>query len=356
MGSVVSDRKPPIRDVQRETSWTAGTPPSRLGPRDVAAGRCVCRVTPRRGQPGGTKLESAPERRSLLLPEVPIPRSASPRGRRSCHACRRQPGRQFGSRQSVRPQPVHARVESNPAHRGWSPPARTLAWRPVKSQTGRISGSDSGSGSWHHRPTSGPAPSPYTISCFMNTRVRHPSPPFGWRTKKGPPGWPVSTSILLRRSEAGHGSPTAGNPPSPPPPIRTASRRFRSEAADPRRPVRRRGRPGRPRPGRAAARPDAPQGAALESAPERTVAARRFRFRVAARPAVVARRPMGAAPSAPSRCGKRGQQVQRWLERRGRRAVRPPKTDPSPARSSRTSTGSAARRRCRITAGARAHK
>ena len=26
---------------------------------------------------------------------------------------------------------------------------------------------------------------------------------------------------------------------------------------------------------------------------------------------------------APSRCGKRGQQVQRWLERRGRRAVRP---------------------------------
>ena len=30
------------------------------------------------------------------------------------------------------------------------------------------------------------------------------------------------------------------------------------------------------------------------------------------------------APSAPSRCGKRGQQVRRWLERRGRRAVRPP--------------------------------
>ena len=43
-----------------------------------------------------------------------------------------------------------------------------------------------------------------------------------------------------------------------------------------------------------------PQGAALvESAPERAVAARRFRFRVAARPAAVARRPMGAAPSAP---------------------------------------------------------
>ena len=34
------------------------------------------------------------------------------------------------------------------------------------------------------------------------------------------------------------------------------------------------------------------------------------------------RRAMAAAPSAPSRCGKRGQQVQRWLERRGRRAVR----------------------------------
>ena len=29
------------------------------------------------------------------------------------------------------------------------------------------------------------------------------------------------------------------------------------------------------------------------------------------------------APSAPSRCGKRGQQVRKWLERRGRRAVRP---------------------------------
>ena len=29
------------------------------------------------------------------------------------------------------------------------------------------------------------------------------------------------------------------------------------------------------------------------------------------------------APSAPTRCGKRGQQVRRWLERRGRRAVRP---------------------------------
>ena len=32
---------------------------------------------------------------------------------------------------------------------------------------------------------------------------------------------------------------------------------------------------------------------------------------------------MADAPSAPSRCGKRGQQVRRWLERRGRRAVRP---------------------------------
>ena len=32
---------------------------------------------------------------------------------------------------------------------------------------------------------------------------------------------------------------------------------------------------------------------------------------------------VAAAPSAPSRCGKRGQQVRRWLERRGRRAVRP---------------------------------
>ena len=31
------------------------------------------------------------------------------------------------------------------------------------------------------------------------------------------------------------------------------------------------------------------------------------------------------APSAPSGCGKRGQQVRRWLERRGRRAVRPPR-------------------------------
>ena len=30
------------------------------------------------------------------------------------------------------------------------------------------------------------------------------------------------------------------------------------------------------------------------------------------------------APSALCRCGKRGQQVRRWLERRGRRAVRPP--------------------------------
>ena len=33
--------------------------------------------------------------------------------------------------------------------------------------------------------------------------------------------------------------------------------------------------------------------------------------------------PGASAPSAPSRCGKRGQQVRRWLERRGRRAVRP---------------------------------
>ena len=31
------------------------------------------------------------------------------------------------------------------------------------------------------------------------------------------------------------------------------------------------------------------------------------------------------APSAPSWRGKRGQQVRRWLERRGRRAVRPPR-------------------------------
>ena len=75
--------------------------------------------------------------------------------------------------------------------------------------------------------------------------------PYG-HVKRDPPGWRVSTSILLRRSEAGHGSSTAGNPPSPPPPIRTASRRFRPAAGDPWRPVRRRGRPGRPRPGRAA--------------------------------------------------------------------------------------------------------
>ena len=40
---------------------------------------------------------------------------------------------------------------------------------------------------------------------------------------------------------------------------------------------------------------------------------------------------MAAAPSAPSRCGKRGQQVRRWLERRGRRAVRPRESQ-SPAR------------------------
>ena len=32
---------------------------------------------------------------------------------------------------------------------------------------------------------------------------------------------------------------------------------------------------------------------------------------------------MADAPYAPSRCGTRGQQVRRWLERRGRRAVRP---------------------------------
>ena len=76
--------------------------------------------------------------------------------------------------------------------------------------------------------------------------------PYG-HVKRDPRGWRVNTSILLRRSEAGHGSPTAGNPPSPPPPIRTASRRFRPDAGDPWRPVRRRGRPGRPRPGRPAA-------------------------------------------------------------------------------------------------------
>ena len=75
--------------------------------------------------------------------------------------------------------------------------------------------------------------------------------PYG-HVKRDPRGWRVNTSILLRRSEAGHGSPTAGNPPSPPPPIRTASRRFRPDAGDPWPPVRRRGRPGRPRPGRAA--------------------------------------------------------------------------------------------------------
>ena len=75
--------------------------------------------------------------------------------------------------------------------------------------------------------------------------------PYG-HVKRDPRGWRVNTSILLRRSEAGHGSPTAGNPPSPPPPIRTASRRFRPDAGAPWPPVRRRGRPGRPRPGRAA--------------------------------------------------------------------------------------------------------
>ena len=32
---------------------------------------------------------------------------------------------------------------------------------------------------------------------------------------------------------------------------------------------------------------------------------------------------MADAPSAPSWRGKRGEQVRRWLERRGRRAVRP---------------------------------
>ena len=52
-----------------------------------------------------------------------------------------------------------------------------------------------------------------------------------------------------------------------------------------------------------------PTGAALESAPERAVAARRFRFRVAAQ---------AGAGSVVQRCGP-------WLERRGRRAVRPPK-------------------------------
>ena len=66
--------------------------------------------------------------------------------------------------------------------------------------------------------------------------------PYG-HVKRDPRGWRVSTSILLRRSEAGHGSPTAGNPPSPPPPIRTASRRFRPDAGAPWPPVRRRGRP-----------------------------------------------------------------------------------------------------------------
>ena len=47
------------------------------------------------------------------------------------------------------------------------------------------------------------------------------------------------------------------------------------------------------------------------------------RFRAAARPAAVGRRANGSRTVRPSRCGKRGQQVRRWLERRGRRAVRP---------------------------------
>ena len=43
---------------------------------------------------------------------------------------------------------------------------------------------------------------------------------------------------------------------------------------------------------------------------------------------------MADAPSSPNRCGKRGQQVRRWLERRGRRAVRPRPAQP-PQRSRR---------------------
>ena len=44
-----------------------------------------------------------------------------------------------------------------------------------------------------------------------------------------------------------------------------------------------------------------------------------------------------AAPSAPSWRGKRGQQVRRWLERRGRRAVRPPQRNRDLAPSTRGS-------------------
>ena len=51
-------------------------------------------------------------------------------------------------------------------------------------------------------------------------------------------------------------------------------------------------------------------------------------------PAAAARRAMAAAPSAPSWRGKRGQQVRRWLERRGRRAVHPQPRSPPPPRSS----------------------
>ena len=93
-----------------------------------------------------------------------------------------------------------------------------------------------------------------TLECELLDRTGNGNQkrdPYG-HVKRDPRGWRVNTSILLRRSEAGHGSPTAGNPPSPPPPIRTASRRFRPDAGAPWPPVRRRGRPGRPRPGRAA--------------------------------------------------------------------------------------------------------
>ena len=91
---------------------------------------------------------------------------------------------------------THREWTSNPAHRGYKTSirhlllAKALAWSPpVRNLQGALTGRISGLAirgargtpgptkkralGTIEKPTSGPAPSPYTISCFMNTRVRH---------------------------------------------------------------------------------------------------------------------------------------------------------------------------------------
>ena len=127
--------------------------------------------------------------------------------------------------------------------------------------------------------------------------------------------------------------PQCGSPgPSRPPRHDGGSRRGPFETSPP---FRRRG-PPRPRwlpPGPPSARE--PRHTTSPRPVRREPRVRRADLRgdrpLASSPSSRARSAPSAAPSAPSRYGKRGQQVRRWLERRGRRAVRPLSRHHAPA-------------------------